>query len=325
LPASERLRHIFLILVIALTVGLAYTTLHEGGHALAGLAFGGRVTDFNVNFFDLGAHVGLGGDFSRAQNAVINVSGVTLPLLAWLALILLLPRRDGFLLLWTKIILSMGTLNTLLAWIILPILALNGNAPPGDDVTRFLSNSGLHPLAVAAGAALLYIAGWTLFLRRTGDLRQGLTSLRLASTPGTVVPRRWLVIAGLVVLAFLVLAILGFYFLLDGGSGPQGYSRAAQVDLSERAYENETLYRFTAQEGELVGISVHIENIDTPYLDLILVGADGQAYGLLHGQDFSTEASDSQGSYGLATGEAQIVLTSQASPGTLTIYVEETP
>jgi hypothetical protein len=70
---------------------------------------------------------------------------------------------------------------------------------------------------------------------------------------------------------------------------------------------------------------VHIENIDTPYLDLILVGADGQAYGLLHGQDFSTEASDSQGSYGLATGEAQIVLTSQASPGTLTIYVEETP
>ncbi len=47
---QERLKFVALLLIVLLVTALLYTTLHEGGHALAGLAFGGRVTDFNVNF-----------------------------------------------------------------------------------------------------------------------------------------------------------------------------------------------------------------------------------------------------------------------------------
>ena len=49
------------LLLVLLITALSYTALHEGGHALAGLSFGGRITDFNVNFFNLGAHVGIDG------------------------------------------------------------------------------------------------------------------------------------------------------------------------------------------------------------------------------------------------------------------------
>ena len=41
---------LFLLLFLALFVALLYTTLHEGGHALVGLASGQTLTEFNVNF-----------------------------------------------------------------------------------------------------------------------------------------------------------------------------------------------------------------------------------------------------------------------------------
>ena len=121
-PTKDRLKMAAILLILLLAVALLYTTLHEGGHALAGLAFGGKVSDFNVNFFNLSApHVNIDGTFTPSRHAVINVSGAGLPLLVWFLLMLLLPKRSGFVLQWTKIIFTMGTLNTLLAWIILPL------------------------------------------------------------------------------------------------------------------------------------------------------------------------------------------------------------
>jgi hypothetical protein len=326
---SERFRNLILIVVFALVFGLVfvqvYAILHEAGHGLAGLAFGGRITDFDVSIFDMGAHVGLDGEFNRLQAAVIDVGGLALPLLVWLLLVLLLPQEDGQPLFWSKLLLSM-TLCSLLVWMFLPLLALKGDLPPGEDVTRFLAHSGLHPLVVGASAWALFLAGWALFLRRTGEARRA-RDRWYAWTVDPKHPHRKLylvgiagVLAGIFILAFTQLSVRQ-----DLNPAPAGYLQVAQIDLDAQAHEDEVLYRFTAREGEPVGVYVRIENVDTPYLDLTLVGADGQAYVLLHGESFSADTGDSQGTYGLASGEARLVLTSRVSPGTLEIYLEETP
>jgi len=74
-----RLKFAGFLLLTAMAVTLAYTTLHEGGHALAGLAFGGRITEFNVNFFNLlHAHVSIAGEYrivltSRKSPGILKV------------------------------------------------------------------------------------------------------------------------------------------------------------------------------------------------------------------------------------------------------------
>ncbi len=183
LTTQARLKQVAILLLILLATMLLYTTLHEAGHALVGLAFGGKITDFNVNFFNLSAHVGIDGQFTLPQSAAINVAGASLPLLVWFLVMLLLPKRIGLTLQWTKIVSAMGFLNTLLAWIILPFLFLSNSAPPADDVTHFIENSGFPPLAVAVVALAVYVTGWVVFALRIGDLRTAFKQLDTASSP----------------------------------------------------------------------------------------------------------------------------------------------
>jgi len=317
---ADRFKFTGFTLLIALVVALAYTTLHEGGHALAGLAFDGRISEFDVNFFNLGAHVNIDGGFNRSQNAVINVSGAGLPLLAWLVLILALPKKGSPLLQWTKFITSAGTLCSLLAWVIIPFLYLKNSAPAGDDVTKFIANSGLPPLAVAFCALALFAGGWLLFALRFGGMR---TALRVLFTgDGKPVPAwRW-ALAGVVVVA--VLAGAGMLVTSTLGSNstqpPKGFDLAATVYLSGRDVQAETIAWFNLAEAGDAAIFLRITGIDARYIDMTLVPLQGDPLLLLHGEDFSSETSVSQYQYRLPAGEYKIALTSRRSSGILKVY-----
>ena len=65
-----------LILFVALFVFFIYTFLHESGHAIIGLLSGQSLTEFNVNFWDFSAHVGMaGGKLTQAQLACKSAAG----------------------------------------------------------------------------------------------------------------------------------------------------------------------------------------------------------------------------------------------------------
>jgi len=309
-------------LLIAVLVALGYTILHEGGHALAGLAFGGRVEEFDVNFLNLGAHVRMTGGFSRFQNAVINVSGVGLPLLSWLVLMLLLPKQCSSPLQWTKFITSAGTLCSLLAWVIIPLLYLNNRAPAGDDVTKFIGNSGLPPLSVAFTALAFFIGGWMLFAQRFSGMKDVLRTLFIGKGR-PMATWRW-VLAGLVVSA--VLAGTGMLVRSTMGGEltqvPNGSNQIAIVDLSRRDMQSETIARFHLDEAGDASIFLRLINIDSRYLDLNLVPPQGDALLLLHGVDLSSAASASQYQYRLPAGDYHLTLTSVRSPGILKIYLQ---
>jgi len=318
---QERLKKVTLLILIVLVIGLLYTTLHEGGHALAGMAFGGRVTDFNVNFFNVGAHMGIDGHFSTSQTAVFNAAGTVLPLLAWFLAMLLLPKRSGFILQWIKILSTMLFLNTLLAWIIVPFLYLSNSAPPADDVTHFITNSGFPPLAVALAALLIYGVGWTVFALRINDLKKAFKSLSSGSIslpPWKKILAATTVLAGIVGGAALLFQFLGIH---DPAGPPADHILAATVSLSGRDYQNEAVASFILPDTEEASIYLRVENLNAHLIDVKLLPSEGDPITLLHGEEFSTDLNTSGVQYRLPAGEQKISLTSQKASGVLKIYL----
>jgi hypothetical protein len=317
---ADRFKFAGLTLLIAMVVALAYTTLHEGGHALAGLVFGGRIGEFDVNFFSLGAHVNIDGEFNRFQNAVINVSGAGLPLLGWLGLILALPRKGSPLVQWTKFIASAGTLFSLLAWVIIPFFYLKNSAPAGDDVTKFIANSGLPPLAVAFCALALFAMGWFLFAQRSVGMRT--VGRSLFTGTGKPVPGwRWGVAGGVIVVALAGSGMLVVSALRSGLTPPpEGYNIAATVDLSVRDMHAETIAWFKMAEAGDAAIFLRVTGIDSSFIVVTLVPTLGDPLLIMHGEDFSSVLNDSQVQVRLPAGEYKIVLDSRKSSGFLKVY-----
>jgi hypothetical protein len=301
--------------MIALWVALAYTTLHEGGHALAGLVFGGRIREFDLNFFNLGAHVSIDGEFNRSQDAIINESGAGLPLLVWMVLILALPKKGSPLVQWTKFISTAGILCSLLAWIVIPLLYLQDRAPFGDDVTKFLFNTGLPPLGVAFGSLALFAGGWLLFAARIEGLRNGLGVL-FKSNAKTVAIWRLALMGGLI-----SLVLVGSGILINFTHLPAGYYLASAFELSRRDVQAESIARFEQAVAGNSQIYLSISGIHTRYIDVSLVPLQGDPLPLLHGEDFFSETSNSRFQFNLPAGTYDIILTSRRSPGILKVYL----
>jgi hypothetical protein len=168
---------IFLFPALALFSLFLYTFLHEGGHALAGVSAGAKLTGFTINFLDFSAHVSLAGEFTPAEKVANTLAGPALPLLAWLVFILVVPKRTNFALESIELAATMMFLGTLLAWVVLPLVYARGGFPP-DDVTDFLIHSGAAPLGVSIAALGAYVGGWLLFFRKIGGLRYEVEQLR---------------------------------------------------------------------------------------------------------------------------------------------------
>ena len=63
-----------------------------------------------------------------------------------------------------------------------------------------------------------------------------------------------------------------------------------------------------------MAIFLRVERLNTPYIDVSLLPAQGDPIQLLHGEGFSTDLTTSQAQYRLPPGENRIVLTSQSFP-----------
>jgi hypothetical protein len=318
---------IVLILFVALFVFFIYTFLHEGGHALAGLLFGQALTEFDVSFWDFSAHVGMvGAELTDSQLAVQAMAGAGLPFLIWAIFISLMPRKTSFTLEALKLVSSMAVVNTLLAWIILPILFLLGKAP-SDDVTNFLRYSQMPPLLLTFTAFILYVSGWILFLSKIDGLRNELllfsTTDRNTLTVDTrrTIPIMTSIMVSLVILVFTFNASANKNSL-NKFTPPQDFVPVAQIDLSTRAYSTEALAQFSLDRSTYVGVFIAIRSIKTTYFDLSITGPDGYSSVILHGEGYNAFQDGGLWEENLAPGDYQIVLTSHQSPGTASVYLK---
>ena len=320
-----------LLLVLALFVALftffMYTFLHESGHAIAGVLFGQSLTEFDVSFWDLSAHVGMvGGALTEPQLAVQAVAGAGLPLLVWAVFLSLVPRKASFTLETLKLLSSMAVVNTLLPWIILPILFFLGKAP-SDDVTNFLRHSQMPPLLLTALAVTLYAGGWKLFLSKIDGLRNEFLLFNATSrehlTHGAqkTIP----MMAGVMVICVISVMLLNTSASqngLDRFSPPQGFSPVAQLDLSKQAYPSVSLTEFTLEEPTYVGVFVVVNDINTTYFDLSVTGADKYSSVVMHGEGYRADQDGGLWEQNLPAGTYQVMLTSHQSPGKLSVYLK---
>ncbi len=223
--------------------------------------------------------------------------------------------------LWAKFIGSAGTLCSLLAWVVIPFLFIKNVAPVGDDVTRFLANSGLPPLVVAYSALALFVGGWILFVRRSPGTRS-FSNVIFINNGKPVSAWRWALVGGVVLTALIGAGLLVTSTL---GSGlprpPSGYTLAARIDLSSRSRQNETVASFDLPKAGDAAIILRVTGIDTSFIDVTLVPSQGTPLLLMHGENLVSAASEVQNQYRLPAGNYKIVLTSGKSSGILEVYL----
>ncbi|MCL6614616.1 MAG: M50 family metallopeptidase [Firmicutes bacterium] len=281
-----QIQKVFLLVFVVLFVVFIYTFLHESGHALVGLLSGGRITSFSVNFINLSAHVTVDGNLTPAQTIVMNLAGVSLPLLVWLVFILAVPKKANFALELIKVFGSIGFLNSLLPWIIFPLLFLAGKAP-GDDSTSFLRNSGVHPLWVSITAFLIYLGGWVLFRAKIDRLCNEVALFRKTDqeliTPD--VRKTTVTLTGLFVLCgLLAFGFNGFKLSASRPTPvkpPQGYILVKTIDLTGVEYSGEAVYTFKLDNSKRVGIYLLVQDIDYDYFEVKLTGPNQYSFMIL--------------------------------------------
>lgn len=324
-PAGLRL---LILLFVLLFVFFIYTFLHEAGHAITGLLFGQSLTEFNLSFWNFRAHVWMsGGELTESQFAMQAIAGAGLPLLIWVIFISLVPRKASFSLEALKLISSMAVLNTLLAWIVIPVLYAFGNAPPSDDVTHFLRYSQMLPSLLTFVAGVVYICGWAYFLSKIDGVRNEFLLFHttdretLTARTRTVLP---------VMIVILTVSILSAFLLNHPAANnsltdyfpPQDFAVVAEIDLSRRMYSAETLAEFTVEKPAYVGVFIIVRNINTSYFDLRVTGPDGYSSVVLHGEGYRADRDGGLWEENVSPGRYRLVLTSNQSPGNAAIFLK---
>lgn len=320
-----------IFLLIALFTLSSYTFLHEGGHALASMLQGGRMTAFSINFFTLNAYVGLDDQLSGLGRAAMNISGMALPVVLWFLFMALAPRRASPVVELLKLMSALIVLSTLLVWIAIPFFYLAGNPPPGDDVTQFLQNSGMPPLLLAGLALLVYAGGWLVYARRSVGLRSAFLLLRDPSPweRGTVQTPLLAMAAGLMLVWG---STLGLNLFLPGEAAPSerltkppaDYALVNKVDLNQGDLQDVELARFTLTQPGGPGIFLEVRNINTSYIDVRLLGPNGYDQVVLHGEGYfsALDTPYMAPDTALPPGEYRLLLNSRQSPGTLAVYLQ---
>ena len=137
------------VLLSAGIVFFIYILLHEIGHMVVMISVGARITDFSV--------------------FTAHVNGALFPLIISYIYILLYQKGN------TKslyrifsYIVTLVPAASMLAWVIIPFVYLQGKAPINDDVTKFLTvfSKNYHPLIVSAVAVIFIGISVVLMIKK---------------------------------------------------------------------------------------------------------------------------------------------------------------
>jgi len=155
----------YILLSAGITVFL-YIFLHEFGHMMVMLSVGATITDFSI----FTAHVSaIGGHYTALSNMWMNANGALLPLMISYLYTLLYQKNStkSFYRIFSYMVTFMP-IGSMFAWVIIPFVYLQGNAPVNDDVTQFLTIfcENYDPLIVSAAAAVFIGIGIVLMIKK---------------------------------------------------------------------------------------------------------------------------------------------------------------
>lgn len=163
---NKKLKSIGYILLSAGIALFLYILLHEFGHTMVMLSVGATITDFSI----FTAHVSaVGGNYTNLSGMWMHANGALFPLMiSFLYTLSYKKDRTRPLYRIFSYMLILIPVGSMFAWVIIPFVYLQGNAPVNDDVTNFLDVfcENYHPLIVSAVAAALIAIGVVLMIKK---------------------------------------------------------------------------------------------------------------------------------------------------------------
>lgn len=133
-----------------------YSFLHELGHCIAVWICGGTVTGFQP--FGPDAHMTYKGVVGNLSWAFVDVAGTLLPLMIAAAVLLLYKGSKKHSLLNVSLVIVSGeSLFSIISWIVVPLCCLMNLANPGEDMIKFIDNTGFHPIVISLCATLVFV------------------------------------------------------------------------------------------------------------------------------------------------------------------------
>ena len=158
---NKKIKSIGYILLSAGIVFFIYTLLHEFGHVVVMISVGARIFTAHVS--------GDGGEYTSLSKMIESANGALFPLIISYIYILLYQKGN------TKslyrifsYIVTLVPAASMLAWVIIPFVYLQGKAPINDDVTKFLTvfSKNYHPLIVSAVAVIFIGISVVLMIKK---------------------------------------------------------------------------------------------------------------------------------------------------------------
>ncbi len=144
--------YVSLLASIAIALPL-YILIHESGHAMIAILCGARITNFSI----LQAHViSEGGTYNAFTSSLQSAAGMLLPLLCLFLYILVYNQhKESIFYRILSTFLFIVPVGSTFAWMLIPAMYTHGDAPAGDDVTKFLKESQINPFLLILCILLL--------------------------------------------------------------------------------------------------------------------------------------------------------------------------
>ena len=154
---KQYLKTVLCFLLFLPTWFLLYAFLHEAGHALVGIAYGGTIESFV--FWNFDAHVVIvNPEFTVFGESLMHIAGFLLPLVICVLAIGFYNEKVKFIGYHICYFLASSSIvGTMVFNATLAVFSLFIVISPREDMIGFLNTTGFHPLVVALG--LFFLTG----------------------------------------------------------------------------------------------------------------------------------------------------------------------
>ncbi len=269
---------IFLIFIsIAIISIVVNGIIHEAGHGLFVLLFGGEINYIQPLIFMGSPHISYSdlSMFGYWELALVILGGALIPVVIGFLGILMVPIRNFKPVFGISLaVLIFSFVSQALAWIFLPVLYFFRGGFQGDDVVAFIQHTGFHPFAVSFFALFVFFLIVVLFFRRISFLALAKT-LRTEETfasksnrgkfPNQISFGIWV---------FLLLAISAFSIANIGPIEPSGVTVSYSAETMDGGVGLEKL---SLEVGEIKNLSFRYNfQVERGNFSLVLVTPRGE-------------------------------------------------
>ena len=232
---------------------LLYAIVHEGGHALAAVIFGGKITALDVNILTGDPHAGFSGNFTKIQSAIIAIAGPLLPVILWVIAFLAIRKNGNTFAEKIRLFLPLSILPSVISNAVLAVLTPLGLSNNQQDITNFIDDLSLNGFAVAIALAALTALLCILFFK--GVTIKSIKKIVFTDVSEKTVNMKFVIPAGAAVLSLFVFSAVNLLVQNLGpkaASPPDGYKLVSDIQLNGTTLRQSTLYQLKLNKPRIV-------------------------------------------------------------------------